>query len=176
MDDATADGVLAYIAYRRETERRRGLLLDVLLMHWRASGKIPDDAAVWAAFDAIWVPATPEHVANLVAAKCNAAVEYHDGELVWATEEVAKAEAKDARWGSMAEAAGFAATAFGDNARTEDQAGKISERRAAAQALLERALAAGGDPQAAPGEGPTITRLVPAEVAEAADRLLASKE
>lgn len=162
MDDKTKDGVLAAIAYRRVEALRRDLLTDIVTGEYTATRELPPVERVRARFDALWVPPAPAYLADMVAAKCTAAVAFHESELVWAATEID-------RVGAQARPAGERELNVA-NAVEEDQAGRIRQHRADAQALLERAVSAGGNPQAAPPPGPV--KVTPASVAEYVETLI----
>lgn len=160
-DQETIDGVHAYIAYRRVDAMKRRLLEDIAEQFSRAGRLDPDE--VWERFDALWVEPTDEYLADVVAAKCAAAIEQHDKELEWFSTEVERIE--NARTRGENRDAELA------NAEEEDQHGRVEFARAVAVDLLE---AAPGDPAGCPTSGAVNAGEWPrsSEVAQFVDRLI----
>lgn len=148
------DGVLAYTAYRIETERKRELAEELAARQFRQSGKIDLDK-LRSDFDAAWEPSDPEHLANQVAHAAAGAVQGYDTQIGEVEDE--KAAAQRALEKAEAAVLGAQAAVAGAVVGTD-----LNEARAVA---AELAAAAPGDPSA---YTPSQMRSVPPPVAEAA--------
>lgn len=145
MDDETTQGVLAHMAYRIVGSRRRELAETVALRIFRRDGSVTAEQ-VAAQLEAEWVEPDPAEVANLVARKAQAAVQFHAAEVGREAERIANQRAKAADLAAQAEAA----AALADELEAEYADSPASARQADAQALFDAAVAAGADPGLAP--------------------------
>lgn len=167
MDDATIDGTLAYVAYKLETERKREVAEEVAKRLYRATGTIDADR-LRADFETAWLATEDGQLKHEVARIAQGAVEGHDLLATEATGMVQTAEAKVATAeDDLANAQSGLAQAQAD---ADAEAGHHGQAKTDAQALLDGAVAQGGDPDRAvtPGE----RRSVPDEVAVAVSALI----
>ena len=157
MDDDTEAAVLAHMAYRIVESRRRDLRETIAVRFFRQNGTVTA-AEVDEAFAAEWIEPAPHEIADLVARKAAASVDWHHaeaGRLEASTAAQADKAAKLREQADEVEAANAAVLANADQVRAGADV---------AQALLDAAEAAGGNAVRAPGG---VDAAVRAQVAEA---------
>lgn len=165
MDDATVQGVLAYMTYKLETERKRQLAEELALRQYRSTGAV-EVARLRSDFDSAWEPTTPAQLQHEIAKMAQAAVEGHG---VLAEDEglaVGVAEAKIESVKADLEAAQNALYVAQQGAAASSEIASQS----VAQTIADAAIAAGGDP--AKAIVPEPQRQRPAVVEEAVTELI----
>jgi hypothetical protein len=156
-DQTAAREALAEMARRRVESRQLGLRRDIALRLLAEHGSVSVEQ-VNAQFEAEWTEPGSQHLADQVAAKCAAAVEVERREAEAAREAVAKLRDKVGKFEDLLEAVREQVAVAEAGVAAADL--RVRE----AQALLECATAAGGDP----GEAPPPTGVqAAAESAEA---------
>ena len=144
MDDTTIDGVLAYMAFRIVESRRRDLRETIAIRIFKRDGTVSAEQ-VDEGFAAEWVEPDAQEVADIVARKARAAVEWHNDEAARIEAGADNQDAKAAHLVAQAEAAIEA----GNNTRAEAESLRADGETA--RLLLAAAEAAGGDAGRAPG-------------------------
>jgi hypothetical protein len=155
MDDREKAEAVAAIAARHVESLQRDLRQTIALRLLDANGSVSTEE-IDAQFATEWVPPTAQALANVVAAKAAAAVEFHHREVEWETAAVEDARAKADKVQEKQARLVQAALADADAAEASTASAEAEARLRAAREFAEYALAS-GNPAAAPhGKSKTV--------------------
>lgn len=159
MDDQAKRAAIAAIGERHVENKKQAFRSRIVTQLFEQNGEV-SAAEVDARFAAEWTPPTDQQVADVVAAKTLASVEFHQREVEWETNAVAGAEAKltkaVARQAELVRVAEAAAEAARESTAVADAEERLRDARELADFAAQfgnAAAAPKGVATAAKGKG-----------------------